>query len=202
MSRHHGGGLDGRAALPAGVDGGPLAILAAAVRVSLCLAAANRRLHVGPPSSTAAARETAGPVADPPRSKGVKLQSIQRHGAPSGDGAAVGAAWRLPLLRIVIARWLIDVGAARTRPTCQGSTWPMRFAGRVDVTCADLGGAPYRGRRAERGTARHRIRPWGSRAGLTSSAPSSGTPLWTFTAREGSPVAGCFDLTASVPRRP
>lgn len=61
-------------------------------------------------ATVATAWETAGPVAALPRSKGAKLYLIQHYETWSGDKADVDATWRLPLRKVVIARWLMEVG--------------------------------------------------------------------------------------------
>ena len=61
-------------------------------------------------ATVATAWQTAGPVAGLPESKGAKFYLIQHYETWSGDKPAVDETWRLPLRKIVIAQWLIDIG--------------------------------------------------------------------------------------------
>lgn len=61
-------------------------------------------------ATIATAWQTAGPVASLPPSKGAKFYLIQHYETWSGDKSTVDATWLLPLRKIVIAQWLIDVG--------------------------------------------------------------------------------------------
>lgn len=53
--------------------------------------------------------ETAAPVARLSRRKGLGFYLIQHHEHWAGPAGAVDATWRLPLHKIVISRWLLDV---------------------------------------------------------------------------------------------
>jgi glycosyltransferase involved in cell wall biosynthesis len=53
---------------------------------------------------------TAGPVAALASSKGAKLYLIQHHEVWDGPADQVDATWRLPMHKVVIARWLMDLG--------------------------------------------------------------------------------------------
>lgn len=57
----------------------------------------------------ATAWETAPVVAQLPASKGTKFQLVQHYETWAGPKALVDSTWRLPLHKIVIARWLADV---------------------------------------------------------------------------------------------
>jgi glycosyltransferase involved in cell wall biosynthesis len=60
--------------------------------------------------SVATGWSTAQPVADLARSKGEKFYVIQHHETMMGPADAVNATWLLPLRKIVIAKWLEEVG--------------------------------------------------------------------------------------------
>ena len=61
-------------------------------------------------ASVATAWSTAFPVADLSRSKGKKFYLIQHYEIWSGPEDQVNATWRLPLRKIVIAKWLEEIG--------------------------------------------------------------------------------------------
>jgi len=100
----------------------------------------------------ATAWDTAGPVARLAPSKGAKFYLIQHHETWSAPEAEVNATWRLPLTKIVIAEWLMDLGR------CLGATDMVRIpnaidhdrfrivapAGGRDGICALYNAAPYK----------------------------------------------------------
>ena len=53
---------------------------------------------------------TARPVADLSQTKGAKFYLIQHHETWDGPEEEVNATWRLPLHKIVISRWLLELG--------------------------------------------------------------------------------------------
>jgi glycosyltransferase involved in cell wall biosynthesis len=53
---------------------------------------------------------TARPVADLSQTKGAKFYLIQHHETWDGPEEEVNATWRLPLYKIVISRWLLELG--------------------------------------------------------------------------------------------
>lgn len=55
--------------------------------------------------------QTAAPVAALGAKKGAKFYLIQHYETWAGPKEAVDATWRLPLFKIVISKWLADVGA-------------------------------------------------------------------------------------------
>jgi len=58
----------------------------------------------------ATARNTAFPVAQLPKSRGTKFYLIQGYENWDRSDAEVNATWRLPLHKVVIARWLKEIG--------------------------------------------------------------------------------------------
>jgi glycosyltransferase involved in cell wall biosynthesis len=78
-----------------------------------------RRLFVSEPTAPhipdgdavfATAWETAEYVIDYPASKGVKFYILQHYEIWNGPSSRVDATWRMPLRKVVIARWLLEKG--------------------------------------------------------------------------------------------
>jgi glycosyltransferase involved in cell wall biosynthesis len=101
----------------------------------------------------ATAWETAGPVARLAPSKGAKFYLIQHHETWAAPEAEVNATWILPLRKIVIARWLMELGERL------GATDMVRIPNAIehdhfrilqppdrrDGICALYNTAPYKG---------------------------------------------------------
>lgn len=58
--------------------------------------------------------QTAGPVVNLPVAKGNKFYLIQHYEACMGPADIVDATWRLPLRKIVISKWLLELGKKLT----------------------------------------------------------------------------------------
>jgi glycosyltransferase involved in cell wall biosynthesis len=101
----------------------------------------------------ATAWDTAGPVARLSPSKGAKFYLIQHHETWAASEAEVNATWLLPLHKIVIAGWLLDLGerlGATDMVRIPNAIEHDRFritgpADRRDGICALYNTAPYKG---------------------------------------------------------
>ena len=79
--------------------------------VAFALAPSARDDHIPDGDAVVAtAWTTAGPVAALSRAKGAKFYLIQHHETWDGPAVEVDATWHLPLHKVVVSRWLLDVG--------------------------------------------------------------------------------------------
>jgi glycosyltransferase involved in cell wall biosynthesis len=86
------------------------------VRMARVAALTPRRL-AGYDALVATAWHTATPVADAVAAHGGRgYYLVQHHETWAGDAADVEASWRLPLHKVVISRWLVDLVAAQDDP--------------------------------------------------------------------------------------